>query len=269
MPPFFLKGTFMIIDKATLIGSAHALHMSPSEDYAHFREQDQIVRLALADGCSDGQDSDLASREIVHLALDRVNETVNLPELAKIQLASNRVIHKHLATLLVADITPDRVNLHITGDGAYGIMYAEAEETYFEVNIIDYSHNQPEYPVYHAHPVLYSKWQSQSSTAIKSCKTYRWRLGETAVLCETTVLPTEGPLAITYDRNQIEGVFLMSDGITSFSEKSQEDVLTDMFQFKNLRGPFLVRRYRTAKLHQATHHDDFTVIAAHWRAISC
>lgn len=259
----------MLIDKATLIGGTHLLHMSPSEDYADFRTTPEKTRLVLADGCSDGIQSDLAARDIVQLALDHMDEPVNLPQLAQIQLAANRVIHKHLATLLVADIFADTVDVSVTGDGAYGIMYSQDNNTFFEVNIIDYSHNQPEYPVYHAHPTLLSKWLEQgiAANATKTKSVYRWRLGDNAALAETAVLPLSGQSSVSYDKAHIEGIFLMSDGVASFKDKNIETVLTEMFQFKNLRGPFLVRRYRMAKLHEAPHHDDFTVIAAHWKDI--
>lgn len=268
------------VDKGTIIGRNHAKEVGCSEDYADYRmlAEDKVI-LALSDGCSSGQKSDLASRAWVSAALSvGIQDSKTLYQERQKYFPTAK-FSEDMATLSVAEINSadKRVRLHIIGDGGALLIRDSDEGRSFTLYMIRYSHNMPFYPVYATQSKLQETWARDSQNAEKTLDICTWTEGSKEDPCIQSIkLNLQDTYVAEFSMESFSGILLMSDGVASLSKYAdlRSETLSavagvkDICQFKQMAGRFITRRL-ARQLQTWTNDgnlpaDDLTVVGAYW-----
>lgn len=238
----------------------------------HFMCQDYIISgkdyIILSDGCSGAKDSDVGARILTHVAANFLKNwkdrrhyieyyKMGLDIIYNAQVVA-RLLHISeeclAATLIIAFVENDEVNIFIYGDG-YVISVDDEGVSY---DAIFYTNNRPFYLSYHLNP-----------NYIKLCES----LNEVQIVKRGKDLQTRNhnePVHWKYklDKDHLRTVAIASDGIGSFSSKPLiNDIVKECVIFKQTNGMFLQRRMNRMLLkHQnqgCYNNDDISIGAFH------
>ena len=268
------------VDKATVTGSSHLRLAKHSEDYAGFKiHPNGQVHLALSDGCSGGQNSDLASRAWVTGALNSPTLNVSAVYQERLKTFSPSTLTEDMATLCQARLSPENkeVLVVIVGDGAYALFTKKEDgSTDIQVKHIVYSHNMPLYPAYLTDKNALASWIIQSIHATKVMHTVAWNTNTPQdVVLTSTPLVLDSIHMEVLSSADINGIVLCSDGIASLKQTAllkEEEALVkgcqELFRIKNTLGQFLTRRLSKQAQEWAKEDnmptDDLTLVGAYW-----
>lgn len=231
------------------IGSSHAV----CQDYAIARN-DCVI---LSDGCSSSPDTDIGSRLLVR-ALDQLLTTRPPKEITELHAAAALTALSWAAmlglpaqtvdaTLLSAHVTNDELIIACSGDG---VIILETKAGVFDVRPISSPGGYPFYPTYLHQPDRLSEMISHNR-------------------CTETILFKLNAAAYKY-------AAIASDGLTSFFQTQPtatgkhvepvrlDDVLANLWSFKNSHGAFVQRRLKRFKKDTCWQHaDDLSLAVIH------
>lgn len=232
-------------DVAFRIGSSHTV----CEDYAC----EMGGKVALSDGCSGGENTDVGARLLSRVALrlaHGTSETDGIGRQAAIVARSTANLlgsgkSSLLATLLLARPLPEGFAAWCWGDG---FLFFELESGWAGWRV-EWPNESPPYPVYRST----SEWEG---------------IGTVRALPETKTVPFDGT-CFKRDIRAATGVGLLSDGFSSFYYEgdrrpvAEVDVLAELLSFK-LYGPGFVQRRMSAFKRRCdklgwNHYDDISL----------
>jgi len=255
------------VDHFLRIGTSHKV----CEDYIISNEK-PFPYVILSDGCSSSINTDMGARILTHLTKQYLkNEIYMLNILIKYNnLMANWIIHESKsitetmgldkscldATLLFLYAIDNSIYVYMYGDGYLITVDLQNKISFYEIS---YSNNAPYYLSYRLdgkRNLLYKE-----SNPIK------------------TIITNEVPLACDYNTtfikelpmNKYKGVFIASDGLSSFINKDGErhdieEILKEITSFKNINGEFIKRRMgskkgviNTFQEMGITHYDDLSI----------
>lgn len=236
------------------------------EDYG-YASPDQYIMIA--DGCSSGYHSDIASRLIIHSCkkcLHNYNfilDKFTLRDCIVCDLKAGALIYQLedlLSTLIVAYASNDVIKAYFYGDGYLHAKYKSGEETIIKC---DYKTNAPEYIWY-------------------SLDTNKYKIDD----CELRIINFVNETVTTLDRKYIfeytfniyslQQLSILTDGIDSFSANRPKedsifgnkitnlDAIKHLTDYKSTNGSFAKRRlnrFIKQTLADGFIHDDDVTIA--------
>lgn len=228
------------------IGSSHSV----CEDYACAMGG----MVAVSDGCSSGENTDIGARLLARVALRLALAAGDLDPIGRqasivARTGANLVAAGHsslLATLLLARAEPQGFSAHCWGDG-FVLFEDEGDWTGWR---IEWPNEAPHYPVYRhppeapglARPVGAGAFRYEEHRAVVS--------------------------GFSYHHTTATAVALLSDGFSSFSDDTgakvpDEDVLAELFPIRLLGPGFVNRRLAAFERRRARlgwkHHDDISM----------
>lgn len=238
----------MEADAYFAMGKSHTV----CQDYAGVKGTGVGVRVAVSDGCSSSPDTDFGSRFLVKATLGSLAYTLpTAPYIAA--LANEGAMAVDLptscldATLLVAEVRGDKLEVVVYGDGVIDIEYKDGRR---ETHSIEFEKEAPAYPSYFLRPddmALYlEKYGTRTATLTSPLDD---RSG--AVVQRVTREEYGYPMGFNWD--VIRRVTLCSDGVRSFRRVVSPgvfqsvplaDVLAQVTTIHSTAGAFMVRRMR-------------------------
>ena len=234
-------------DAAYRIGSSHSV----CEDYAC--EMGGMV--ALSDGCSSGENTDIGARLLARVALRLASGVRDLDQIGRqAALVARTGVNmvdagksSLLATLLIARAEPEGFSAYCWGDG---FIFFEFESGWSGWRVT-WPDEAPCYPVYGNRDA----WAGKGSARAFGLPGRR-------------EVPFDGVCFSISEMTTATGVALLSDGFSSFSDKTgakvpDEDVLAELFPMRML-GPDFVNRRLAAFERRCVrlgwkHHDDISM----------
>ncbi len=237
--------------------------------------------VALADGCSTSEHSDIGARVLASLAALRLRHSatkLELPALCrqaqpltgKLGLGSRGLD----STLLYAWADESHVRVEVVGDGIVAVRRPSGRVEAWEV---EFAHQAPAYPSY-----LLDEGRMASYRALGSQRhVIHWQDGERRDEREASLKSLEQySLSFDFPLPEVELVLVLSDGARSFYQQQRTAtgvcgqpvplpaVLQQLTAVCSYRGQFMVRRGRRftnrfCREHR-WHHDDDLAVGAIW-----
>lgn len=235
-------------DSYFAMGKTHTV----CQDYAATHNKDNMVFLAVSDGCSSSPDTDFGSRILVKKAIALTIESDNcLPPTilaAGIDNARKTLgLPKNCldATLMFAQQSNDEVVINVWGDGVVHVKYKSGRTETFDIEFLD---NTPAYFSYWAYGFMAESFLSKHGNRI----VHTWQDGKPNGDIQAPALKTQYNLESRFFLDEVESVFLLSDGVKSFCRMVNgawepiplNEVLEQITAVKNCNGEFMVRRMR-------------------------
>jgi serine/threonine protein phosphatase PrpC len=231
-------------DAHFLIGNNHPI----CEDFAMHGEK-PFPWLLVADGCSASTHVDVGARVLVSMArklIENNTEMLTYMEFGKKLSFDATAVRKILAldesmldaTLMVAWVEDNQVNVYVYGDGS--ILLRDAAGKSHTINV-NFTHNAPYYLSYWQDKVRCAAYAKLNKTP------HTLRIDDSR---ETAVqnLPFYEPIRFSFDLNEYPVVALASDGVSAFMNQTDQQSLSsramtaDFLDFKGFEGDFVQRR---------------------------
>lgn len=250
-------------DSISTIGKNHTV----CQDYSRSSDEYAIV----SDGCSASPDSDFGARILVKEAENLILDGLWNPNLC-INAAYRKILDLRLhdysldATLLLCQIkTFDNVQCAVIekyGDGCIVIKYKDGKVL---IKNTEYKSGYPHYLSYTLSEERHNLLKDTVGSSDKKTTITEVIEGKTT---EFSVI--EENISI-YPIDNIESIFLFSDGVSSFTKKkdgiisniSYLEIVNYMANVSNYKGEFIKRQMnglnRFCKENNYEHFDDFTV----------
>lgn len=243
------------------------------QDYAATHNRDSKMILAVSDGCSSSPDTDFGSRILVRTSISEAlsHEFDNYTPISIMQQAARVQEELRLspysldATLLLAGFHDDQLKIQVFGDGVVLVKFKNGDSTTWEIRV---ENNAPPYMSY-----LWDETRLEKYLAAKNKKTV-WKSKNGNPPKEVELEPEKFWLELVVSVQEIEAVFLFSDGISSFNRMLNgawqpiplQEVLAQITAVKNVNGEFMVRRMRKflydfCPKNNWIHEDDVAVAA--------
>ena len=259
----------MYFDKYSQIGSSHKVN----EDYAVVGN-DTNPFVVVSDGCSSSPDTDIGSR-ILALTTARClmrYKTIDVKELMFNVLIDANAVAMSLgvstrcldATLLIARVVEDRVNVIMYGDGC---LYAVPKgNSPVVVHTVEYTPEMPYYPSYKLNMENDRSYMDQAGSLSlrKIEQTELLGQGDSFRANTNPILPT----TFSYPIDDLSAILLTTDGVGTFiADKPcnvyrQSYIDSELTNFKSFKGEFVQRRMKRMMKNNiadgVTHYDDFT-----------
>lgn len=235
------------LDSYFALGKTHTV----CQDYAATHNKDGRVFLALSDGCSSSPDTDFGSRILVKKAIALTNQLDNsfspmafadgINDARKSLGLSKSCLD---ATLMFAQQIDDEMVINIWGDGVLHVKYKTGKTETFDVEFPD---NTPAYFSYLANLTVDTYLASHGKRVV-NC----WTNGMSDGVLNCPVEKHRYNLESRFNLDEIEHVFLLSDGVKSFCKMVNgswqpipiQEVIEQVTAVKNSNGEFMVRRMR-------------------------
>ncbi len=232
------------------------------EDYALHTD----TRLAVSDGCSAAEYSDVVARLLVHSAvrsplLRELDPWSSTQVVEQVVLTARVLGLQNLdATLLLATYEDGRINFAIHGDGV--AFWVERDGTIRYVSV-EYLNSRPFYPYYH---LGQQEDYLRAQGCIRDCRrVIRGTVDGQAFHGVSDYAGTEKDYRVCAD---VTLVGLASDGLNSFIHRGTgepmplEAVLRAITAIKSTKGAFLQRRMKTQLKQWSSdwyHYDDLGI----------
>jgi hypothetical protein len=264
-------------DSAFTIGDSHLI----CEDYAMNLQVEGNHHIAVCDGCSSSEMTDIGARLLALTALAVLSYQQDFDNISfiidKIAWQINMNIRSmHIfeplpntmfdATLLVARKIGDSIGVLTVGDG---YIVAKTKTGSLEIIKLEYPSGYPQYLSY--------KLNAEREKAFKK---------ESPYLVQSELFLVNGKEPSFFGKLNIEGDFtwhrfhtakydwiaLMSDGVNSFRDKLKHDidpirVIEYITDFKTTAGEFVKRRLnrfrQECRKNEWTHYDDVSIAVIH------
>lgn len=230
--------------------------------------------VVLSDGCSSSPDSDLGARYLCHAAGHRdslyqgsFDSGWVIRRAARAAATLGNSMSSLDATLLVATADENGfVRCYAAGDGVIAVRMRGGELRVWEID----DGPAPAYLSYRLSPGRMERyWQEWGTTrTIRYSRDGQVRREFELSIRQSYLFQLSFPIA------SIEAVFLMSDGVKSFSDGDKRpvqmgDVVEEICALRSLRGEFVRRRLgrflkRTCVSRSWSHDDDISVAAMHF-----
>jgi len=251
------------------IGSQHKV----CEDYIIQGSKPEPF-IILADGCSSSDDTEMGARLLCHLAKQYLRyraddlHDIDYKKMGRWIIHNAEMTARQLglkiscldATLIVSYFIDNTIYVKMYGDGMVVIKRGDTIE-YFTV---DFSNNAPYYLSYlvddHRHELYHDLGNDLTITT--NCGGYEPMISTYAY---------DFPFEYTWNANEIDGLFIASDGLSSFIDNNPTartshpagELLPDFMSFKGTKGEYLKRRMKKAlrKLDDMgiVHFDDLSI----------
>lgn len=249
----------MNLDAAFVIGDTHTV----CQDYAFSLMIEDRGYLMVSDGCSSSPHTDMGARLFIHQLITcltegkRLSQEVLLDALTRARSLLDQLKLPREAldcTLLAAECDAEYVRVFAMGDGVIAIDHREGALSGIEI----ISPNQaPGYLNYWGDDARLSLYLEHDQGV-----TYR-RLGSDQ---EEHYVSAFKLLSFTLSSSELRSLVLCSDGVSSLSGVSVEEVLTHLTRFPVPEGAFVQRRLRkftrkVCKRYAWTHRDDLALAA--------
>ena len=249
----------MNIDAAFVIGDTHTV----CQDYASSLVVEDRAYLIVSDGCSSSPHTDIGARILVRQIITCLNKGMRLQrgllfeglKRARGLLDQMQLPREALdCTLLVAECDSEEIRVLAVGDGV--IAYDPHDGELSGVEIINPS-QAPGYLNYWGDEERLRHYLQQDQGV-----TYRVLGGETERHHKSALRM----LSLTLPIKELRSLILCSDGVSSFSRASVEEVLSHLTSFPVAQGAFVQRRLRKftrkiCKKRAWTHRDDLALAA--------
>lgn len=252
-------------DEYYYIGSIHRAKGSPCQDHALSYVDEKMAFGSIADGCSQGESTDVGARIINYAtlqvlkncALDKnlnvtqVVECVKLERLKTIERVQQELGLKNadlLATNLYTAVFNQKAFVHVMGDGAVAMVDVEGNT---EVRRFLWEDNAPYYPFYDLHQqdqfVAFHGNDLLASRLIEE----RWCIGRDGFkkpISNITHPLIKGMRGITSDLSKdwqngtLAFVAVFSDGIEQVDSMDWLEAVRECLAYKNINGLFVKRR---------------------------
>lgn len=262
----------METDAYFTIGKTHLV----CEDYAVAGQTSQGLAYAIvSDGCSSSPRTDFGARFLTtaaevmlrtHHRMPLNGDVIDSADEARCVLGLPQTCLD--ATLLVATMNDDELNVRVWGDGEIVIL----REDGFSWHSVEYVSGAPRYLSYDLNPARREVYEAESDDGrrIHSVRNV-WKAGHTRM--DTVLVESTGrvPVQLSADAKAVRGILLFSDGLQTFQDTDYSneqvpvfDVLTQVLAIKNTNGKFLTRRCRKffgkfCRDNNWQHSDDFSV----------
>lgn len=219
-------------------GHSHAI----CEDYG-LVDPDNLIMI-VADGCSSGRNSDIASRASAHACRKELADILlhrptvqfysalgNFTMYSLIHISKLLGLNELLSTLIVAFVNEEKVNVYFYGDGYLYIKYRTGTRY---IPKIEYDGNAPEYLWYRSNP---EKYRVDGNVLIDGIPNGR-----------------NTPIMFSENLRDIELLAILTDGVASFSARkpvenskfgsriSDADAMEHLINFRSTAGEFVKRR---------------------------
>lgn len=256
------------VDHFLRIGTSHKV----CEDYIISSEK-PFPFVILSDGCSSSVDTDMGARILTHLTKQYlINETkfLDVMLIDYNYIMANWIIHnsdnlrKSMglnqscldATLLILYIFDGIIYVYIYGDGFLITVDHQNQISFYEIS---FKNNAPYYLSYRIDAERNRIYNATEPQKIVTSHNELFSAAYTHPFTE--VLPV----------NNYKGVFIASDGLSSFINKdgeqyNTEELLKEITSFKNTNGEFIKRRMgskkgviNTFQEMGITHYDDLSI----------
>ncbi len=256
------------------MGSTHSI----CQDYAFSGSVNENPFAIVSDGCSSVDDTDIGARLLVRAAANHIHLDIPAKILFENILAQATQAQQALqlnadclsATLLIARVVQNQIEILALGDGLIVVQEKEWAAGETKIYKIDYSMNAPFYP-YLLNEGGEEHWKTQfpnnkktitcttlnPDKTVKSIESY-----ESDEVFEQMFIPLNGHKLVT----------VFSDGIQSFQKKNEKglqekvpdiEALKQIFDFKSYKGVFLQRQanwfFKQCIKNNLTHYDDFSI----------
>lgn len=251
-------------DYYTHIGHEHVVTGKGSQDHALSVSREGVSCVVVADGCSDGRETDMGARIITFSTVSSVLQSyarnIKDKDAFKESVSDlSRVIREDsakslaliprdlLATRVYAAVTDSFVYVHMEGDGV--IVW---EDVTGKVTLIryDWAGNTPCYPSYDVDSFeSFIKVQSIHEEQGLTEEVIEWTNEEGFVPKSLRVISIrEAVHGVTHAWGQDEMknltlLSVMSDGVTRVQGVSWNEVVIESLRFKSMAGEFLKRRF--------------------------
>lgn len=252
----------MNVDSFFTKGYSHEI----CEDYS-LGINEEFPLFLVSDGCSQNKYTDIGSRLLVLSAkqvfysIGTEIKSLSTFKIGNLIIEKAAISAKNLnipisalnATLLIGWVDEKQTNILMFGDG--GLFYKKKDKN-IEYKIIEYSENTPFYISY----------------LLGGMETYKNKKQDKIEITESESKKSENLFVSEYsfDNNEIEWIFLVSDGVDSFVNKNnsnavveKSDIYNEICNFKNYNGEFLKRRikrgFKNLEKNKIEHHDDFSI----------
>ena len=249
----------MNIDAAFVIGDTHTV----CQDYAFSLMIEDRGYLMVSDGCSSSPHTDIGARLLVHQLITCLTEGMRLSqEVLRETLTRARGLLEQLklprealdCTLLAAECDAEHVHVFAMGDGVIAIDHREGALSGIEIINLNQA---PGYLNYWGDDARLSLYLEDDQGV-----TYR-RLGSDQ---EEHYASAFNLLSFTLPSSGLRSLVLCSDGVSSLSGASVEEVLMHLIHFPISEGPFVQRRLRkftrkVCKRRAWIHRDDLALAA--------
>lgn len=244
------------------------MHKHRGEDYAMHGEDFFII----CDGCSSAENSDITARLQAHIAKKYINMFKHTEDFSMIaffiSIEVERIIDKidsvsnksmPLATLMIGFIHDGKIKVFVYGDGAIVVKNKDMESP--DIININYSSNAPYYPFYYNDSVKsFEDYNTNYPKATKEIISIpRSELSHYRII--------EEPLIISEEIENLEYLYIFSDGIEEFSNQNNkidiEDTVRTFTNMKNTNGAFIkrrcIRQLKTYEKYDIHPMDDFSM----------
>lgn len=231
----------MNIDSFFSKGSSHQI----CQDYA--AHQNANIVAVLADGCSGVARSEIGAQLLCMSKLSGRREFIRHADMIAYQLDLSPDVLS-ATTLFFEVIEQNLLSVEIWGDGAYYIKTKDGLETFA---LYEYAENAPYYPVHFQYPRRMDAWKRYFP------ENYCYRIDEQGnrTLMDSVVKE------FTLDLNEVEKLFLFSDGITTFQTENTFDMIRRFVDVPNANGEFIARKFNFMTRKFGLPTDDFSCIA--------
>jgi len=242
------------------IGASHKV----CEDYARSGFISKRAFALGSDGCSGAKDTDFGSRLLVRAAHNWLSSDYETEPFCRSVAATAQTYARTLgmgteslaATLLSLWQKGENIQARIMGDG---ILAARDFSGYWYVLEFEFPNNAPYYLKYELDTnnksdfIASARGDNERAEAI--IKRYSWSSGKLGTEPEIRQFEQEMfvgvPFCFQKTYSQFDIVLVASDGLSSFTDKTNErvptwKVLQELLRFKGLKGEFIQRRCRRA-----------------------
>lgn len=241
----------MVCDHYFAKGSQHVVN----QDYAQSHAGDDCAVVAIADGCSASEHSDIGARLLVHAALHQLRQWREPGLVQKVTSLGTAAIQQAWQALHALDLQPTALDATLAlawrqASFAAAVIFGDGVIFYrlgahFHVFEITYSGNAPAYLSY--------------GLETARCALFD-QLNQTKSICYTVMAP-EGSQTRTFQQpchqpfvvvppSAASFLAVASDGMTTFTTASGQpvalrDIVHQWSSFGGLKGAFLQRRLRS------------------------
>jgi hypothetical protein len=233
------------VDSWSIIGRQHFSQGEISQDYAMTKLLSPNSMIALiSDGCSGANaNTDIGSRTLVwsfyNWFINNQNNKENylgfLENFKKSMYTDD--YNDYIATLGVLWNEGNKFTSLFFGDGEILIKYKSG---IIETIQIEYENNMPFYPLY-----LLNKNMNEFVHKFKAeLKISRYNNGilESESNLDINSSDITNGIKMSFDAENIEAIFITTDGISQLYGINKIDLVNDIFQFKTYNGAFLKRK---------------------------
>lgn len=260
------------------------------QDYAQTIRKANHVMVALSDGCSDSKNTDVGARELIRVALDEclagitiyipLNDIQSFPLVQSSALSHQIVSHiqpsyavygpNYLdATLIMAHHIEDKLYVNVFGDG---FVCVKKKNGAVSLRQIYYTQNAANYLSYQLNADNLAKYTNFEQDLVVT--EFLTTGGSSAPDVKVDKYKPTDPIVFVEELDQLESVFIFSDGLASFVDENGSPVLpltvaSEIMNFQNYDGEFLKRRMVFLergrwKKRKWSHEDDLSVASIIW-----